>query len=304
LTQIISSLFKRISGRVRRILASRKGSASYWTVYMVSHHTFRSAEESLNHFHWRNAQYPGYVELMPVSGQDEKVVLDYGCGPGNDVVGFAVYSRPRRLIAADVSRTALAKARERLTLHGKTAEFIEIDEGTNALPLSSGSVDYIHASGVLHHCANLDAALSELHRVLKPDGELAVMVYNYNSIWLHLHAAWIHQLELGKDRNRNVLDAFRKTTDGEECPIANCYAPDQFLELMRSHGFEGRFKGAAIGITELKILGRRFDALQDLRLPAEHREFLEALTFDERGIPRYKGHVAGNDACYTFRKKT
>ena len=269
---------------------------------MVSHDTFRSAEHSLNHFHWRNAQYPGYIELMPVSGQDDRVVLDYGCGPGNDIVGFAVYSTPRRLIAADVSKTALAKARQRLALHGKTAEFLEIDELTNRLPLPDASVDYIHTSGVLHHCADLSAALSELHRVLKPDGELAVMVYNYDSVWLHLHAAWIYQLELGKDKGKSVLDVFRKTTDGEDCPIANCYTPEQFLALMRAHGFEGKFKGAAIGITELKILGRRFDALQDPGLPSEHRDFLSALTFDERGIPLYKGQVAGNDACYTFKK--
>ena len=25
---------------------------------------------------------------MPVSGADDKVVLDYGCGPGNDLVGY------------------------------------------------------------------------------------------------------------------------------------------------------------------------------------------------------------------------
>lgn len=269
---------------------------------MVTHDTFRSANESLQHFEWRNAQYPGYIDLMPVAGQDGKVVLDYGCGPGNDLVGFAVYSNPSKLIAVDVSKTALAKAQERLALHGRDAEFIHIEEFSNAIPVPSESVDYIHASGVLHHCANLDAVLKELHRILKREGELAVMVYNYNSIWLHLHAAWIYQLDLGKDQDLPVLDAFRRTTDGEECPISRCYTPDQFLELMRCHGFEGTFKGAAIAIAEMKILARRFDAIEDRRLAAEHRKFLSALKFDERGIPLYQGSVAGHDACYRFKK--
>jgi ubiquinone/menaquinone biosynthesis C-methylase UbiE len=298
----VKSLFHRALRKFRRIAASKRGSAAYWTVYMVTHDSFQSADESLQHFQWRNAQYPGYIDLMPVAGQDGKVVMDYGCGPGNDLVGFAVYSNPSKLIAVDVSKTALAKAQERLALHGKEAEFIHIEEFSNAIPVPSESVDYIHTSGVLHHCANLDAVLKELHRVLKRDGELAVMVYNYNSIWLHLHAAWVHQLDLGKDQDKPVLDVFRRTTDGEECPVSNCYTPGQFLELMRCHGFEGTFKGAAIALAEMKILERRFDAIEDRRLPAEHRNFLSALTFDERGIPLYQGSVAGNDACYIFKK--
>lgn len=300
----MTSLFKRIYRRVRRAWASRRGSAAYWTVHMVAHNTVDSAEGSLHHFHWRNAQYPGYISLMPVTGQDGKVVLDYGCGPGNDVVGFAVYSNPGRLIAVDVSKPALAIAEQRLALHGKTAEFIHVDEISNAIPVPSESVDYIHASGVLHHCANLTAVLKELHRILKSDGKMMVMVYNYQSLWLHLYVAWIHQLSLEKYRGMPVLEAFRRTTDGEECPISRCYKPDQFLALMREHGFDGTFNGAAVSLTEMKCLERRFDAISDRRLPAEHREFLSALTFDEQGIPRYQGVVAGIDACYAFRKST
>lgn len=269
---------------------------------MVAHDTFLSVEESLQHFHWRNAQYPGYIELMPVAGQDGKVVLDYGCGPGNDVVGFAVYSNPWKLIAVDVSKTALAKAQERLTLHGKEAEFILIDEISNTIPVPSESVDYIHTSGVLHHCANLDAVLKEFHRILKPEGALSVMVYNYQSLWLHLYVAWIHQLDMGKYQGLPIKDAFRRTTDGEECPISHCYKPDEFLQLMLGHGFEGTFKGAAISLTEMRCLDRRFDAIADRRLPDEHRDFLSNLTFDQYGSPLYKGEVAGIDACYTFRK--
>jgi SAM-dependent methyltransferase len=67
------------------------------------HHQFKSAEESLAFFHWRNDQYFGYIERMPVAGFDGKAVLDFGCGPGHDVIGFAIYSSPARLVAADIS---------------------------------------------------------------------------------------------------------------------------------------------------------------------------------------------------------
>ena len=51
---------------------------SYWSVHMVNKKTFGTVEQSLEHFHWRNSIYPGYIELMPVNSL---VVLDYGCGP-------------------------------------------------------------------------------------------------------------------------------------------------------------------------------------------------------------------------------
>ena len=269
---------------------------------MVANDDFQTAEESLSHFHWRNAQYPGYIELMPVSGQNDKVVLDYGCGPGNDLVGFSEFSDPSKLYAVDVSQTALETAKRRLALHEQEAEFIQIDESVNEIPVPSESIDYIHTSGVLHHCANLEAVLEEFHRILKPDGEVAVMVYNYDSIWLHLYVAYIWQLDLGKYTNLPVLEAFRRSTDGENCPVSHCYAPSQFLEICGNSGFGGDFTGSSISLKELKCLERRFDAIRDKRLPSVHRDFLCNLRFDDRNIPLHDGSVAGIGACYSLRK--
>ena len=295
-------LLNRIRSSVRRKLASRKESAAYWTVHMVANEIFNSPEDSLRHFHWRNAQYPGYIDLMPVRGHDGKIVLDYGCGPGNDVVGFSVFSEVEKLYAVDVSPTALEAAKYRLSLHNKTADFVLIDEKENKIPLPSNSVDYIHTSGVLHHCANLKAVLSELHRILKDDGRMSVMVYNYSSIWLHLYVAYIQQLYYGRFKEHSLLEAFRRLTDGENCPVSHCYTPDNFLALVQQHGFKGKFKGAAISLTEMKSLAKRFDAIMDRRLSEEHRDFLSELTFNDKGIPLYRGSVAGIDACYFFEK--
>ena len=202
----------------------------------------------------------------------------------------------------DVSKPALVKAKQRLMTHGKSAEFIHIDEVSNILPIASASVDFIHSSGVLHHCSNLSAVLFELHRILKPGGTMQVMVYNYQSIWLHLYTAYIHQLELNKYQGMSVLDAFRKTTDGSSCPVSHCYMPSNFIELVKKSGFSGIFKGASISAHEMKLLDRRYDAICDFRLPREHRDFLSELTFDEQLIPHYRGEVAGINACYDFIK--
>ena len=92
--------------------------ADYWTEHNVtSHLLFANTEESLEYFHWRNAQYYNYIDLMPVSGYCNKAVLDFGCGPGHDLVGFGVYSKPSRLVGADLSSSSLAEANVRLKLH-------------------------------------------------------------------------------------------------------------------------------------------------------------------------------------------
>ena len=107
---IIDAFKARIAGLLSRLhgkaAAPDMSSTSYWTRHNVTlHHDFGNAEDSLRYFHWRNAQYFGYLERMPVSGYDGKVVLDYGCGPGHDLVGFGSFSKPSRLIGIDVSAT-------------------------------------------------------------------------------------------------------------------------------------------------------------------------------------------------------
>ena len=123
--------------RARTAVALRnrsRANVEYWSGFNVTlHHRFTSPAESLDYFHWRNQQYPGYIELMPVSGQGGKVVLDYGCGPGHDVIGFGVCSVPKRLLAADISPTSLAEAEHRSRLHGLNVEFIRIDEVTEGV---------------------------------------------------------------------------------------------------------------------------------------------------------------------------
>jgi ubiquinone/menaquinone biosynthesis C-methylase UbiE len=287
---------------IKEFFASKGGSASYWTNHMVDNKTFDNAESSLHHFKWRNSQYPGYIELMPVKGHDNKIIVDYGCGPGNDLTGFSVYSSPKKLIGMDVSKSALGVASKRLALHGIKAELIQLDENNNKLPIDSESVDLVHSSGVLHHCKDLDTILGELHRILKKDGEMQIMVYNYDSLWLHLYTAYIFQIERGIYKDLDVLEAFKKTTDGPFCPISYCYKPGVFIKLVEKFGFRGKFLGASSSMTEMKFLNRRFDAISDIRLDEEHRNFLSDLSFNNRGMPLYNGNIAGINACYKFYK--
>ena len=277
--------------------------AEYWTSHNVSQHrVFRNADESLAYFTWRNHQYFDYIELMPVDVGTDRVVLDYGCGPGHDLVGFSVHSQPSRLLAMDVSPSSLTEAEARLALHGGTAEFVLLSPRDARLPLPDSSVDYIHCSGVLHHVPNPDLVLSEFLRVLKRGGECRIMVYNYFSIWMHLYVAYHKRIVEGVYAGLDLMTSFARSTDGENCPISRVYQPQEFVGLCVDVGFTARFTGAAIAAFEAGLAATRFNALMDERLPEESRTFLAGLTFDGRLLPMHGGTYAGVDACFYLQK--
>jgi SAM-dependent methyltransferase len=276
---------------------------NYWTQHNVTlHHGFQSVQESLEYFHWRNDQYFHYIESMPVAGFDQRRVLDFGCGPGHDLVGFGAYSKPAKLCGADLSASSLAEAAGRLQLHGINAELIELSPDAPKLPFEDASFDHIHSSGVLHHTPDPVGILKELSRVLESGGTMNIMVYNYDSIWLHLYVAYQRTLVDGLYAGLDLRGRFKHSTDGDGCPISNCYRPQEWIALCAEAGLRAEFTGAAISMHEMTLLGSRHMAVQNRALSAESRKFLLDLSFDEKGYPMYRGHYAGVDACYRLIK--
>lgn len=274
-------------------------SISYWTRHNVTeHYRFQTVEDSLSFLHYRNEQYPGYIELMPQHGLDGKVVLDYGCGPGHDLIGFALHSRPARLIGMDVSSTSLEEARARLELHGATADLLQIFGQDKPLPLEDGSVDYVHCSGVLMLVPDPVKLLREFRRILRPGGEFRIMVYNRDSLWFHLYVAFIVRIEHGLYANLSLEEAFGRTTDGEDCPMVRVWRPSEMIDLAVQAGLGCEYLGAAPSLWEMNIAPRRFEAMMGRRLNDENRKFLQRIRVDERGVPWIDGAVAGIDGCF------
>lgn len=276
--------------------------AGYWSAHNVTaHRRFDTRRESLDYLNWRNAQYLFYDRFLPYSSMAGKVVLDYGCGPGDDLAAVAEWGNPARLIGADVSAVSLGEATARLMLHDQHLEPVVVDEHEVHLPLGDSSVDFVVSSGVLHHCPNVGDILEELRRVLRPGGQLYVMVYNADSVWLHLYVAYLRQIVARIDGDMPLAEAFKRSTDGPGCPYSVAYRSAEFLQLAADHGFAGESAGAAVAVDEMRWLERRFDAIADRRLAEPHRDFLSTLTFDEWGRPLADGAVAGIDGLFVLR---
>jgi len=98
--------------------------------------------------------------------------LDVGCGTG---YGTAVLARTaRRVLALDVSAESVAFART--SYPARNAEFLVAD--CRQIPLGSQTIDTAVCFEVIEHIAEQEALLKEIHRVLQPDGLLAISTPN------------------------------------------------------------------------------------------------------------------------------
>jgi len=280
-----------------------KSNTEYWSDHNVTFHTkYKSRQESLDYIEWRNSLYFDYDNMMPCSGWDGKVCLDYGCGPGHDTIALTEKSNPAKVYAVDISPTSLGEAKARSQLHRpELVEWVQIQDGTAQLPIAADSVDYIHSSGVLHHTPNEFEILLELKRILKPGGVMRVMMYNYNSLFVHLHVAYSNRLKLNVDSDCDFTEALRRASDFG-CPIVRFYTKDQFIAICQKAGFKAKLIGVSISTFEMKMMPLRFEAIEDMRLPMEQRVFLGNLTFNDKGQPLHNGDVAGIDAVYELTK--
>jgi 2-polyprenyl-3-methyl-5-hydroxy-6-metoxy-1,4-benzoquinol methylase len=125
-------------------------------------------------------------------------VLDAGCGDGLNLVGLQQISASQgwamRVRAVDYNPLRLERARS-------YAQNIPLQRASlYALPYRAGIFDVVLCSHVLEHVPDLDGALSELGRVLKPGGLLIVAVPNEGCA-------------MGRLRNRVLQRQISRTTD-------------------------------------------------------------------------------------------
>lgn len=131
------------------------------------------------------------VELLGARAGD--TVLDAGCGYCFHASRFA--RRGLRVVGVDFSAAALTKARRYLDEQGLSGA-VELREGDLLqLPFPDDSFSFVNCWGVLMHIPEVERALGELVRVLKPGGRIALTENNAGSLHVRL---WEPSLRLVK----------------------------------------------------------------------------------------------------------
>lgn len=295
--------------------------SSYWSAHTVHDDWFISAEESYEYCLERFNMYPGLRDFLQMDrDHSDECILDYGCGPGNDLVWLILNCKAKHVTGMDVSETALRNTQFRLALHNvksSHAKLIQIGETENRIPLEENSIDFVNCQGVLMHTSNPVKIVEEFYRVLKKEridqkSCANIMIYNKDSIWYHLYAAYYLRFvdnrflaDLGKDRvnGMTVDDVFECSTDGLDCPRAACWTEKEFISILQQAGFgKIEYQGGYPNNLEPVIAQKYLEqAIGDSRLEESHKEFLRKVSFNEEGYPLYNGKlccVGGVYRCY------
>lgn len=124
-------------------------------------------------------------------------ILDVGCGPGFYVRELLDEVGERgSIMAVDASPDMLALARRRCEGRGN----VTFAEGNAvALPVADGDFDAALCVQVMEYVADPEAALTEMHRALRPGGRVLVWDVDWATVWWHSADA---------DRMRRVLVAW------------------------------------------------------------------------------------------------
>jgi ubiquinone/menaquinone biosynthesis C-methylase UbiE len=121
------------------------------------------------------------LETVPVAG---KTVLEIGCGLGH--YAQAIAPATRSYIALDVSEAMLAAAKQR---GAGIANLTFLHADAQAMPLPDHAVDLVFgtwAIGAIGPPEARERAMGEIHRVVKPGGEIWAVETHWRSEFMDL----------------------------------------------------------------------------------------------------------------------
>jgi SAM-dependent methyltransferase len=114
---------------------------------------------------------PAALDALKVAG---KRVLEIGLGQGAE--SESLIRRGAQWTGIDLTAESVERVRTRLTL--RDLPYDDLRQGTVLdLPFADNSFDLVFSHGVLHHVPEIRQAEKEIKRVLRPGGELVVMMY-------------------------------------------------------------------------------------------------------------------------------
>jgi ubiquinone/menaquinone biosynthesis C-methylase UbiE len=117
------------------------------------------------------------LDALALAG--DEAILDAGCGPGRFLGQLAEGGHRGRLVGLDQSETMVAEVAKLAAVHPRLEPY---RGDVQALPFPDGSFDRAIARHMLYHVPDIPVALSELRRVLRPNGLLLVTTNSGRSL--------------------------------------------------------------------------------------------------------------------------
>ena len=126
------------------------------------------------------------IDLKKMQLKPNSKFLDLGCGEGRHCFG-AYMSEEIDVFGFDMSLSDVGKAKENFDQFNENTSTKSCNFGVadaKKLPFKDNTFDFIICSEVLEHIIDYQSALSEINRILKPEGKLAVSVPKFFPEWI------------------------------------------------------------------------------------------------------------------------
>jgi ubiquinone/menaquinone biosynthesis C-methylase UbiE len=173
---------------------------------------FREIEER------RYATHYNLVDLFAKLQGSHGQLLEVGCGIGVDSIQLAKCGF--EVTAVDLTESALQVAKEFAARRDVNVNFqLGNAEG---LDFPDESFDAVYSFGVLHHTPDIEKAVSEVHRVLRPGGTAYVMLYHTYSLVNLVHRLFRLPYESPRDRK-------------DHCPVVYTFSRKGVRELFGAY---------------------------------------------------------------------
>jgi demethylmenaquinone methyltransferase/2-methoxy-6-polyprenyl-1,4-benzoquinol methylase len=180
-------------------------------------------------------------------------VLDLCCGTG-DVLLSIEARRGAAVFGSDFCHPMLIEAQRKISARGMRSRLFEAD--ALALPIAGGSLDLITVAFGFRNLANYRSGFTELARVLKPGGVLAILEFSQpsNRAFAALYGFFSKQV---LPRVGRMVSGSRDAYSYLPESIQKFPGPDDLAQEMREAGFSSvEFEPLTFGAVALH-LGRK-----------------------------------------------
>jgi SAM-dependent methyltransferase len=164
---------------------------------------------------WYFRMYPYLDKHLRLAELGGRKVLEVGLGYGSVAQRLtqhgAIYG------GLDIAAGPVEMVNYRLQLHGLPGEAVQ--GSVLQAPFADDSFDRVIAIGCFHHTGDMQRAIDESHRVLRPGGRLTMMVYyglSYRRWLLEPRATWCELM--GRDAPATAIGRVYDDADGKAPP--------------------------------------------------------------------------------------
>jgi ubiquinone/menaquinone biosynthesis C-methylase UbiE len=196
---------------VKRFWASHVNNEYYTTQDRASAAYFDEIERRRYQWHYHLTDL--FTQLKGSTGR----LLEIGSGIGVDSIQLARAGFD--VTAVDLTDEAIGVAREFAKARGVHVDFRV--GNAEALEFPDATFDVVYSFGVLHHTPDIEQAIGEVHRVLRPGGRALIMLYHRNSLVNLVHKLLRLPYESPRDRS-------------DDCPVVYTFSKRSAKRLFRN----------------------------------------------------------------------